>query len=132
MLLEVSEALAEGQMAGQLEQAQEIAALAATVAVEEIFAGVDIERGTGFRVQGTKSDELGAMTSRPEDPVLLPQIIEQRQALFEFFEILAQVLLPLDANVGEGGQHSQARMVGEEIFSATQGPEDLQNRSQPR
>ena len=40
-------------------------------------------------------------------------------------------LLPLDANVGEGGQHSQARMVGEEIFSATQGPENLQNPHQP-
>ena len=41
-------------------------------------------------------------------------------------------LLPLDANVSEGGQHSQARMVGGEIFSEPQGPEDLQNRSQPR
>jgi hypothetical protein len=29
------------------------------------------------------------MTGRSCDPVLLPQIIEQRQALFEFFEILA-------------------------------------------
>lgn len=26
------------------------------------------------------------------------------------------VLLPLDANVGKGDQHSQARMVGGEIF----------------
>ena len=77
VLLEVSEALTEGQLAGQLNKAQEIAALTTTVAVEEIFAGVDIEGGTGFRVQGTESDELGAMTSRPEDPVLLPQIIEQ-------------------------------------------------------
>ena len=40
-------------------------------------------------------------------------------------------LLPLDANVGERGQHSQARMVGEEIFSAAQGPENLQNPRQP-
>ena len=30
-----------------------------------------------------------AMTRRPGDPVLLPQIIEQRKALFEFFEVLA-------------------------------------------
>jgi hypothetical protein len=58
------------------------------VAVEEIFAGVDVERRAGFRVQGTESDELRAMTSRPSNPVLLPQIIEQRQALFEFFEVL--------------------------------------------
>jgi hypothetical protein len=102
------------------------------VAVEEIFAGVDIERGTGFRVQGTESDELGAMTSRPEDPVLLPQIIEQRKALFEFFEILAHGAVASGVNVGEGGQDSQARMVGEEIFSATQRPEGLQNQTHPR
>jgi hypothetical protein len=29
------------------------------------------------------------MTGRSRDPVLLPQIIEQRKALFKFFEILA-------------------------------------------
>ena len=43
LLLEVSETLAEGQMTGQLDKAKEIAALTATVTVEEIFAGVDIE-----------------------------------------------------------------------------------------
>ena len=89
MLLEVSEALAKRQMARQLDKAQEIATLAATVAVEEIFAGVDIERRAGFWVQRTESDELGAMTSTPGNPVLLSQIIEQRKALFEFFEVLA-------------------------------------------
>ena len=41
-------------------------------------------------------------------------------------------LSTLDVNVGEGGQHSQARMVGGNIFSATQRPEDLQNRTHPR
>ena len=133
LLLEVSEALAKRQMTGQLDKAQEIAALTAAVTVKEIFAGVDIERRAGFRVQGTESDELGAVTGRPGDPVLLPQIIEQRKALFEFFEVLAHgAVLPLEASVGEGGQHSQARMVGGEIFSETQGPENLQNRSQPR
>src|SRR5437867_6929496 len=113
LLLEVSEALAEGQMAGQLDKAQEIAALAATVTVEEIFAGVYIERGPGFRVQRTKSDELAAVTGRSTGPILLPQIVEQRQALFEFFDILAHgVVLPPEANVEEGRRHSQARMVG--------------------
>jgi hypothetical protein len=72
-------------MARQLDKAQEIATLAATVTVEEIFAGVDIERRASFRVQGTEADELGTMTGRSRDPVLLPQMIEQRQALFEFF-----------------------------------------------
>jgi hypothetical protein len=118
--------------ARQLDKTQQIAALTATVAVEEIFASVDIERRANFRVQGTEADELRTMTGRSRDPVLLPQIIEQRNTLFEFFEILAHGTLPLDANLDQGGQRSQARMVGETIFSATQGPEGLQNRSQPR
>ena len=100
LLLEVSEALVEGQMVGQLDKAQEIAALAATVTVEEIFAGVDIERGLGFLVQRTEADELGAVAGRPAGPFLLPQVVEQRQALFEFFNILAHgVVLPPEANV---------------------------------
>ena len=130
LLLEVSEALAEGQMAGQLDKAQEIAALAATVTVEEIFAGVDIERGPGFGVQRTESDELGAVTVRPTGPILLPQIVEQRQALFEFFDILVHgAVLPPETSVGEGRQHFQGTMVGGKIFSETQGPKDLENRS---
>jgi hypothetical protein len=96
-LFEVSEAFAKGQMTGQLDKANEIAALAATVTVEEIFAGVDIERGAVFRMRGTESDELGAVSSRPGDPILLPQIIEQRQTLFQFLGILAHgAVLPLE------------------------------------
>ena len=76
MLLEVSEALAEGQMVEQLDKAKEVAALAAAVTVKEIFAGVDVERRPGFRVQRTESDKLGAVTGRPGYPILPPQIIE--------------------------------------------------------
>ena len=50
LLLEASEALAEGQMAEQLDKAKEIAALATTVTVKEILAGVDIEGRSGFLV----------------------------------------------------------------------------------
>src|SRR6266481_2535948 len=133
LLLEVSDTLAEGKMTGQLDKAKEIAALSATVTVKEIFAGVDIERRVGFRMQGTESDELGAVSDGPGGPMLLPQIIEQRKALFQFFDVLAHdAVLPLEVNVGEGRQHSQARMVGKGKFSDTQGREDLQNRTQPR
>ena len=82
LLFDVGEALAEGQMAGQLDKANEIASLAATVTVKKIFASVDIERRPGFRVQGTESDELGAVSGGPGDPILLLQIVEQRKALF--------------------------------------------------
>jgi len=50
LLLEVGEALAERQMTRQLDKAKEVAALTATMTVEEIFAGVDIERRVGFLV----------------------------------------------------------------------------------
>src|SRR5215469_2854311 len=115
LLLEVSEALAKGKMAGQLNKAQKIAALTATVTVEEIFAGIDIKRGPGFRVQRTESHELGTVTGRPTGPILLPQIVEQRQAQFEFFGILAHGRCwPPEANVRrsrpafpgkDGGRH---------------------------
>src|SRR5258708_19302115 len=119
-------------MAGQLDIAKEIAALAATVTVKEILAGIDIERRAGFRMKGTESDELGAVRGGPGDPILLPQISEQRKALFQFFDVLAHdAVLPLEASVGDCCQHFQERMVGGEIFSEPQGPENLQNRSQP-
>jgi hypothetical protein len=117
LLLEVGETLAEGKMTGQLDKAKEIAALTATVTVKEIFTGVDVERRAGFRMQGTKSDELGAVSDGPGGPMLLPQIIEQRKALFQFFDVLAHdAVLPQEVNVGEGRQHSQARMVGRRKF----------------
>ena len=118
-------------MTGQLDKAKEIAALSATVTVREVLAGVDIERRAGFRMQGTESDELVAVSGGPGDPILLPQIIEQRKALFQFFDVLAHdAVLPLEASVGDCCKHFQARMVDGEIFSEPQGPENLQNRSQ--
>jgi hypothetical protein len=98
LLLKISETFAKGQMAGHLDKAQQIAALAAAVTVEEIFANVDIERRSGFGVQRTETDELGAVADSLTGPILLPQIVEQWQALFEFFDILAHgVFVPLDA-----------------------------------
>jgi len=71
-LLEISQTLRKGEMQGQLDKANQIAALSAAVAVEQIFAAVDIERRPGFRVQGTKSDELGALSCGPPTPIQLP------------------------------------------------------------
>ena len=114
LLLKIGKALAEGEMTGQLDKANQIATLAAAVAVEEIFVDVDIERRPSFRVQRTESYELGgAGTCRAGRPVLLPQVIEQRSALFEFFDVLAHGVVSVrKPSLGEGRQHSQARMVG--------------------
>ncbi len=113
LLFEVGEALAEGEVLGQLDKANQIAALTATMAVKEILAGVDIEGRPSLRVQRTESHELGALTRRPAGPILLSQVIEQRESLFELFEILAHgAFLPLETSLRARGQRSQARMVG--------------------
>src|SRR5208283_4709461 len=107
-------------------RANQIAALAATVTVEEIFASVDVERRPGFRMQWAESNELGPESDRPGGPTLLLQIIEQRQTLFQLFDILAHgAVFPLEANVGEGGQHSQARMVGGRKFLRAAGAKEF-------
>jgi hypothetical protein len=59
-LLQVGEALAEGQVSGQLDKSNQVAALSAAMAVEDIFAGVDIERRPSFGMQRTEPDKLGA------------------------------------------------------------------------
>src|ERR1700722_19609232 len=111
---QVGDALAKGEMLGKLHQANQIPASATTVAVEQILARVDIEGGTGFLMQGTASDELGARASAMSDPVMPLQVLQQWNALFELFQILAH-----------GGPRSrkpklrtlapsfQARMVGQ-------------------
>src|SRR5258708_40035863 len=103
-------------MAGQLDIAKEIAALAATVTVKEILAGIDIERRAGFRMKGTESDELGAVRGGAGDPILLPQIREPRKALFQFFDGLApDAVLPLEASVGDVWPTFQGMVVGGRI-----------------
>src|SRR5260370_39045282 len=68
---------------------------------------------------------------------MLPQILNQRHPPLECFDVFAHgALLPLEPSVGERRWQSQARMVGERIFSKTQGTENFESRSylrqQPR
>jgi hypothetical protein len=108
--------------------------LAAAVAVEEILAGIDIEGRPSLEVQGTESHELGALTRGPADPILLPQVIEQRKSLFELFEILAHgaVFASGDEPKRKGAAFPGKDGGGIENLSETERPENLQNRSQPR
>ena len=48
LLLEVGDALAERQALGQLDQPDQVATAAAAVTVEQVLAGIDVERGPGF------------------------------------------------------------------------------------
>jgi hypothetical protein len=58
--IQISHTLTEGQTAGQLDEANQVPALAAAVTVEDIFACVDIERGPGLFMQWTESNNLGS------------------------------------------------------------------------
>jgi hypothetical protein len=49
----------------------------------------NLTREQSSSVQGTESDELGALTCVPAALVPLLQIIERRQTPFQFFQILA-------------------------------------------
>ena len=58
--MQVSETLAKGEMLRKLNEANEVAALPAAVAIEQVLARVDVEAGASVLMQGTESDELGA------------------------------------------------------------------------
>src|ERR1035437_5652487 len=98
--METSEALAERQPTRQLDKANQITALAAAVAIENIFARVDIERRSSLLVQRTESDKLGS-THRLTNPVILPQILQKRQPPLECFDVFAHsAFSPPEPSVG--------------------------------
>jgi len=111
--IEIGEALAERQPARQLDEANQVSALSAAVAVENILASVDIERGLGLLVQRTEPDELGS-ARRMTSPVMLPQILNQRHPPLECFDVLSHGVFFAS---GAGRRQSQARMVGDKVFS---------------
>jgi hypothetical protein len=59
------------------------------VAVEQILAGIDIERRPGFRMQRAESHKLLSHPDAARPPVAALQILQQRNPLFELFQILA-------------------------------------------
>ncbi len=90
--IEASEALTEGQTAGQQvdENANQISATCKPLAVtvENIFSRVDIERRPGLFVQRTEADQLEAARG-PASPVMFPQIVQQRHPPLEFSNVFA-------------------------------------------
>ena len=91
LLFEIRDALVKRQIEEDLDKADQIAAPATAVAVEQILADVDVEGGASVAVQGTEADELLLACGGATCPVALLQIIQQRNALFEMFQILHPV-----------------------------------------
>lgn len=87
ILLQPVQGFAEGKMLGKFHEADQVAATLTTVAVKQIFSGVDIERGFGVGMQGAQSYELLAITGAATAPVTPLQILQQRNPVFELFQI---------------------------------------------
>ena len=137
-LFQRSDGLGKGEMLRPLDKAKEVAALAAAVAGEDVFRRMDVERGVSFPMQGTPADVFGRSADRPRPPVLPPQVIQQREAPLERFQVLAQggsrgpwravaaVGLPAPAPAGTGlGQGSGTPLLfGAVAFSVGRKGED--------
>ncbi len=130
--IQISQALAEGQMAGQMDKPNQIAALAAAVVIENIFASVHAERGPRLLVLRTKSDDLGA-ARRMTSPVLLPQIVQQRQPPLESFDVFSHSAL-----FASGTQRRQVTPEApgkdggeQDCFLQPQRPEDFESGTHP-
>src|SRR6267143_1277932 len=113
LLAQLGDATAEGEMQTQLEETNQVTAAPTAMTVGQVLVGVDVEGGMGFLMQRTETAELGTSSNGTTGPVVLLQVLQQRKALFEPFQILAH-----GAHVAPRpeyevlGSQSQARMVG--------------------
>ena len=88
-MLQVGDAFAKGKVLGTLHEANQIATAVTAVTIEQILAGIDIERRLRIRMQRAESHELVASADMVSGPVVPLQVFQQRQPLFELFQILA-------------------------------------------
>src|SRR5258708_7333285 len=90
--LEIGDALVKREMARQFDKANQVATTPAAVTVEQVFSDVDVEGGMGVLMQRTESRELWAGADPMPSPMVPLQVLQQWNALFEPFEILAHGL----------------------------------------
>jgi len=79
---------AEGKAQRKLNPANEVPTAPAPVAIEQVLSGIDLEGRLSLVVKRAESDELLLMTGTAGAPSPPPQVVQQRQLLFEVFEIL--------------------------------------------
>jgi hypothetical protein len=88
-LFQVSNGFRKREIPRKLDEANEVPAAAAAVAVEDILRSIDVEGGMRFRMERAQAEELGMSADRPRNPVLPFQVIQQRDALLERCDVLA-------------------------------------------
>ncbi len=87
-LVQMNNGFVKREIEVKLDKANKVAPAAAAVAVEDIFGCIDVEGRIAFRMQWTQTDELLVGANRPCRPVALPQIIQQREPLFQILQAM--------------------------------------------
>ena len=113
-LRQVDDTLAKGEMARQFDKANQVAAAPTAVTIEQVFLSIDVERGMGLLMQRAESDELRPGADLLAFPLVPVQVFEQRNMLFEPFEVLAHGgHTPRSVRLEAHTSTSQPTMVGE-------------------
>src|SRR5258708_1526870 len=86
-LPQMRQALLERQMQRELDEANQVATPPAAMAIKDVLAGVDVEGGMRFPVQGAQPHKLWLIPSATRPPVAPLQVLQQRNALFELLQI---------------------------------------------
>ena len=87
-LLQMGYTLSEGQMLEEFDEADQVAAPPAAVAVEQVLASIHVERRAFVPMQGTQPHELRLNAGALSAPVVQLQVLQQRKMFFEPFQIL--------------------------------------------
>ena len=122
--------LTEWHVEKEFYKADQIATLPTSVAVEQVPAGIDIKGRARIAVQWTKPYKLLPGAATAGSPVMPLQIVQQREMLFELFQVRIQGFVFLqESRLRRIGPFSQARMVGGETVLEAQWPEQPQEQS---
>ena len=97
----------------EFDEANDVAAATATIAVEQVLAGVNEKAGLMIGVQRTQPQETAEADGAGLLPIVSLQILQQRNLLFQFIEgPSSHGLLASIRRIRHAAPTSQARMVG--------------------
>src|SRR5260370_27586768 len=96
VLFQTGEAFTKAEALGELHKADQVTAALTAVTVEQILAGIDIERRPSIPVQRAESHELLSCGDPATGPVAPLKGLQQRNTLFELFQILTHRLISSD------------------------------------
>lgn len=129
LLLEMRDSLTKRQMEEEFDKTNQVATAATAVAVEQILADIDVKGRTGLLVEGTQPDKLMPRAGTRRPPVVTLQVLQQRDALFEPFQILGHgAVSRLQVERRRKAVRFPGKDGGRQFVSEPQGPETGKKR----